>query len=302
MGCAALSPVMGTSGDSTALAVGSPSPHAAAPAPALAPTPGMDAGSASPAVSPAAEEPALHPDLTSGRNAIAFAPLSKPNEIVVLGSVASSKAWSTSKVLVICAYLREVAGGDPGRLTQRQDKLIDKALRASDMDALLMLRGEIRGGSGRAMTSILRSIGDTETVAPDQREGSMTWTVDQQVRFMAALHHGKVVSAETSRYVLDRLRPIDSQAWGLGTIGASAYKGGWLTRKSETRQMGIVNGYAVAIITNGVGPAELQSDGDWAHVSQMDKLAGLAAEAITRDCASSNQRKGSGGQGCSVSS
>lgn len=31
-----------------------------------------------------------------------------------------------------------------------------------------------------------------------------------------------------------------SQKWGLGTIGASAYKPGWGPSGSETRQMGIV--------------------------------------------------------------
>lgn len=224
----------------------------------------------------------LDPDLTTGRNAIAFAPLSDPSNVVVLGEVASSRAWSTSKVLVVCAYIHELADGDPDRLDARQSGLIDQALSASDLNALLTLRGEIPGGSGRLMTAILRSIGDTTTAAPDRREGSMVWTVDQQVRFMAALHHGKVVSPKASAYVLKHLRPIASQSWGLGTIGASAYKGGWLTKTSETRQMGIVDGYAVAIITNGVGPAELQSDGDWAHVQQLNKLARIAKEAIAR--------------------
>lgn len=36
--------------------------------------------------------------------------------------------------------------------------------------------------------------------------------------------------------------------------------------------MGIVDGYAVAIITDA-GPVELQSDGDYAHVPQMNRLA-----------------------------
>ncbi|MDO4783712.1 MAG: hypothetical protein Q3997_01265 [Propionibacteriaceae bacterium] len=281
LGCAALSPgaVAGTGATAAAIDA-SPSIGAASLSESPVPAQGRDAKPASDGISPARYTLAQHPDLTSGRSAIAFAPLSHPDKIVVLGSVPSSKAWSTSKVLVVCAYLKEVAGGDPGRLTQRQEKLINKALSASDLDALLTLRSEIKGGSGAPMTQILRSIGDTETVAPDRREGSMTWTAAQQVRFMAALHHGKVVSPVVSKYVLERMRPVPSQAWGLGTVGASAYKGGWLTRESETRQMGIVDGYAVAIITNGVGPAELQSDGDWAHVSQLDKLAGLLREAI----------------------
>lgn len=218
--------------------------------------------------------------LTDGRNAIAYAPLDDPDAVVVLGSVSSSRAWSTSKVLVVCAFLQQVAGGDPARLTSSQVRLIEKSLTASDLDALLALRGQIPGGSGRPMTAILRSIGDTTTVAPDTREGSMQWSVRDQVRFMAALHAGRVVSPATSAYVLERLRPIASQSWGLGSIGASAFKGGWLTKTSQTRQMGIVGNYAVAIITNGVGPAELQSDGDWAHVAQLNRLAALLDERL----------------------
>jgi hypothetical protein len=39
--------------------------------------------------------------------------------------------------------------------------------------------------------------------------------------------------------------------------------------------MGIVDVYALAIITDHVGPAVLQSDGDSAHVEQMNYLATL---------------------------
>ena len=123
------------------------------------------------------------------------------------------------------------------------------------------------------MTAILRAIGDTETVAPGNKEGKMIWTVAEQVRFMAALHAGSVVSPGVSALILEHLHPVQSQRWGLGTIGASAFKGGWLTSESETRQMGIVDGFAVAILTYGVGPAEWQIDDDYAHVAQMNTLA-----------------------------
>lgn len=103
----------------------------------------------------------------------------------------------------------------------------------------------------------------------------MQWSVRNQIRFMAALHDGKIVSTKASKYVLDSMRPIAAHRWGLGTIGARAFKGGWLYSNTETRQMGIVGDFAVVIITAGVGPAVLQTDGDWAHVRQMNKLAKL---------------------------
>ena len=92
---------------------------------------------------------------------------------------------------------------------------------------------------------------------------------------MAALHAGRVVSRSASAYLLRSMQPIAAHRWGLGTIGASAFKGGWLRSDTETRQMGIVDGYAVAIITAGVGPAVVQTDGDAAHVQQMNHLAAV---------------------------
>jgi hypothetical protein len=209
------------------------------------------------------------------RNSFAFAPLGNPGAVTVEGSVPSSRAWSTSKVLVVAAFLATVADGDPARTTAEQRRWITEALTASDMDSVLALRAQIPGSPGAAITTVLRGIGDTRTTAPDTSQGSMQWTVREQVRFMAALSSGRVVNPETSGYILGAMHPISAHSWGLGRIGASAFKGGWLRADTETRQMGIVDGYAVAIITNGVGPAVLQSDGDSAHVQQMNRLADL---------------------------
>ncbi len=229
----------------------------------------------------AGDDPAALDDLAADtRNQIVFAPLAHPDDVTVLGDVSSNKAWSTSKVLVAAALIDTVGRGDPDRLTAAQRELITAALTASDMDALLAIRAAIPGSSGSAITRILRSIGDRHTTAPDSNEGGMTWTARKQVRFMAALAAGDVVSRQASRYLLATMRPIPQHSWGLGTIGATAFKGGWLTRESETRQMGIVGGYAVAIITDSVGPAVTQTDGDAAHVEQMNKLAALLKQHL----------------------
>lgn len=221
------------------------------------------------------------------RNAFAFAPLSDPGNITVEGSVSSYKAWSTSKVLVVAAFLDTVCDGDPAKATAQQKRWVTAALTASDMDAVLALRALIPGSPGAAITTVLRSVGDTRTVAPDGSQGGMQWTVREQVRFMAALSAGRVVSPKASAYLLASMKPIGAHRWGLGTIGAGPFKGGWLRRDTVTRQMGIVDGYAVAILTDAVGPAVLQSDGDSAHVHQMNYLAGvldrrLALEARRR--------------------
>jgi len=214
------------------------------------------------------------------RNALAFAPLSNPGAVVIEGSVPSSRAWSTSKVLVVAAFLDTVVDGDPSRLTSEQRSQITRALTESHMESVIALRDQIPGSPGAAITAVLRSVGDTTTVAPDRSQGSMQWTIRQQVKFMAALHGGRVVSPAASAHILEAMRPIPEHRWGLGTIGAGPFKGGWLRGDTETRQMGIVGGYAVAIITAGVGPAVVQTDGDAAHVQQMNYLAGVLKKRL----------------------
>ena len=222
-------------------------------------------------------EPSLVGDTA---NAWAFAPVDDPDALVVEGSVPQQRAWSTSKVLVAAAFLEDVVDGDPSRLDEQQREWVSRALSESDLDSLLAMRRAISGDRGERMTAILRSVGDDRTVAPSDREGTMEWRVEDQVLFMAALARGEVVSAATSAYLLAAMQPVESQSWGLGGVGAAAVKGGWLTPTTETRQMGVLDGYAVAVITDAVGPAVLQSDGDDAHVEQLDRLAAMLAERL----------------------
>ncbi|HEY7719425.1 MAG TPA: hypothetical protein VH915_11715, partial [Pedococcus sp.] len=111
------------------------------------------------------------------RNAMAFAPLANPGAVVVEGSVPSYRAWSTSKVLVVAAFLDTVVDGDPSRLTSEQRTQITRALTESHMESVIALRDQIPGSPGAAITAVLRSVGDTSTVAPDRSQGSMQWTI-----------------------------------------------------------------------------------------------------------------------------
>lgn len=206
------------------------------------------------------------------RSTWAFVPLGDPGSLVVEGEAPQQRAWSTSKVLVVAAFLQQRGADSLDVLSGADANAVRSALSESHMDSLLHLRGQLDDRSAR-MTGILRAVGDEETVVPGTKEGTMTWTVARQARFMAALADGRVVNPAVSEVLLTHMAPIPSQRWGLGTIDARAYKGGWLTPTSETRQMGIVGNYAVAILSYGVGPAELQSDNDYAHVEQMNALA-----------------------------
>jgi len=139
------------------------------------------------------------------------------------------------------------------------------------------------------MTRVLRAIGDTTTTVPSAYEGTMQWSVREQVRFMAALANGRVVSPRASAFLLREMQPIESQRWGLGTIGARAFKPGWMNARTESRQMGIVDDFAVAIITAGEEPGTAgPRTGDFAHARQLNRLAQLLAKRLreARGCRS----------------
>lgn len=270
-----------------------PSPPATPSTPEIPSPQGTRSGSPSPAVrvsaAPSPTCPARVPKRLSlkgerGR-AFAFAPLDDQAKVTAEGEVSGTQAWSTSKVLVVAAFLATTAEGDPEAVSSGNRRLITAALQRSDGDATAQLRRQIPGSPGRAMTTVLRSIGDPRTVAPDSLEGTMSWTPREQVRFMAALDAGKVVSRRTSAYLLTTMQPIKEHRWGLGTVDASSFKGGWLRQGRITRQMGLLDGYAVAISTDQ-GPVIRQTDGDSAHVAAMDDLADMLADrlAFERRC------------------
>lgn len=225
---------------------------------------------------------AMTPSLVGDtRNAWAFAPLEQPDLVVVEGQVPQSRAWSTSKVVIVAAYLAGVVKGDPTRLSSSQAALIARTLGESDVRALMTLRAAIPGGYQAGMTTILRSVGDTTTIVPPVKEGTMPWDIRDQLRFMLALGRGRLVSPAASAYILDHMRPVTSQRWGLGRVGATAYKGGWLRTTTETRQMGLLQGYAVCLITDAVGPAVKQIDGEYAHEHQLDTLAQMLSRRLS---------------------
>jgi hypothetical protein len=127
------------------------------------------------------------------------------------------------------------------------------------------------------MTRVLRSIGDTTTKVPDSFEGTMQWGLEEQVKFMAAMGNGKLVSSRASLFLLRQMQPIASQRRGLGIIGARAFKPGWKNEQTESRQMGIVGDFAVGLITAGDEP---NTPSDATHASQLDRLALLLAKRI----------------------
>ena len=89
-------------------------------------------------------------------NAFAFAPLRDPDRITVEGSVSSYPAWSTSKVLVVAAFLTP-SWTRTQPTPARRVELISRVLRESDAGPPPLL-DEIPDPT-EAMTWVLRNIG-----------------------------------------------------------------------------------------------------------------------------------------------
>ena len=178
----------------------------------------------------------------------------------------SPYAWSTTKLLIVAQILRDVGG--PEALTDQQRFAIELAITESDNDAAAELNAELKSrhsgptSTAQVLTEMLRDVGDPTTTIEPGREansnyGLSVWEVQAQAAFMSALARGCVLDDDSTDYLLTTMgRVIDEQAWGLGAIGADAFKGGWGAKTGETafevRQVGVVraangNPYVLAI-------------------------------------------------------
>lgn len=181
----------------------------------------------------------------------------------------STYAWSTAKPLIVARLLADVGG--PNGLTPAQRQLISASLSISDNEAAAALHRELVAtygsveGAAAAMAELLVSAGDTQTeVSTVGRSTSSTygqtlWPAAAQAEFLAALARGCVVDPASTDYLVAAMGTVDpSTSWGLGTIDAVAFKGGWGPDPDGAylvRQMGIVTApdghqYAVAVITH----------------------------------------------------
>jgi len=211
----------------TPVAAPPPPPPAAAP-----PSPAIGAGLAE-----------SFAELTSNLNGtfgIAFAPVGDGTTAEQYGDWTQGPAWSTMKVPLSIAVLREQdEPSATGSMTA--------AITASDngaADALWRSLGDPDEAAAK-MDKVLREAGDPTSVQsrrvrpPFSAFGQTQWSLVNQVRFIAA------ATCDTRNTpVLDLMGQISSgQRWGLGTIDDTHFKGGWGPMESGgylVRQLGIV--------------------------------------------------------------
>jgi len=161
------------------------------------------------------------------------------DQVVSLGSLGVTAAWSTSKVPLAFAVVQE-------GLQSAQSTNLTAALRSSDNAAAAALWHALGTNAAAAekVTAVLRQAGDsttkvpsTQTYAPYSVFGQTLWSVEAQARFMK-----EAPCLVGAAAVLPEMAQVDpSQRWGMGLLTGAVFKGGWGPPKSggyEARQLG----------------------------------------------------------------
>jgi len=196
------------------------------------------------AAGPAADLDALGDQLGAEVGATIGPPGAEP---LRAGSLQSGPAWSTIKVPIALAVAAQDGGLGP---TERG--LVSAAITRSDNAAAAELFGQL-GALGPAtakVTEVLRSAGDQQTqVSTQGRDGFSTygqteWSLTEQQRFMGALLNGCIGEPSSREFILEQMRSVTVDRWGLGSAGVPAlWKGGWgpgADGRYLVRQMGAI--------------------------------------------------------------
>lgn len=158
-----------------------------------------------------------------GSSGVAVSELGVGRPVAQAGSLSSGPAWSTIKVPMAVAALRQGAAAAAA----------PPAITASDNAAADRMWQALGGGqaAGRAVEQVLRDAGDTQTRVQTRKIrpafsafGQTDWPLDRQQRFIAGL-----ACIPQGPEVLGLMgQVIPSQRWGLGAVGRDAqFKGGW---------------------------------------------------------------------------
>jgi hypothetical protein len=192
---------------------------------------------------------------------------------IVLGDWQSGSAWSTSKVPVAIAALRE--DSSPDLLAE-----INSAITVSDNEAAEAIWARLGDPYTAAakVEAVLREAGDSTLVQAERIRpgftafGQTQWPLSEQARFMAF-----AACDQRAAQVLSLMGEVSSdQSWGLGTITGARFKGGWgpsLSGAYLVRQIGVIGSgdsmSAVAIASEpasggfGDGIADLTAIAQW---------------------------------------
>lgn len=161
---------------------------------------------------------------------------------ITLGDWQSGPAWSTVKVPLIIAALREA---NPPKVTDAMTAAITESDNAA-AESIWASLGD-PATAAHKVEAVLRQAGDSTTVQPQQVRpefsafGQTDWSLTAQARFTSV---ALCNSANAPIFALmGRVSP--DQRWGIGAIPGTQFKGGWgpsPTGSYLVRQMGVLAG------------------------------------------------------------
>ena len=173
-----------------------------------------------------------------GDAGISIAPLGHPGDQLHFGQWTSGAAWSTSKVPVVLAALREqgtVSDAMNAAITQSDNAAAEQVWASLGDPATAKAKVE----------QVLRDAGDPTTVQSERVRpgftafGQTLWSLADQASFLS-----NASCDPRAARVLELMSHIESsQSWGLGHLPGAQFKGGW--GPSETgaylvRQFGVI--------------------------------------------------------------
>ncbi len=195
-------------------------------------------------------------------------------KMVTFGSWTSGPAWSTIKVPLAIAALRNNAS---------YSATASSAITASDNGAADTLWQSLGSGAdaAAAVEGVLREGGDTKTTVPTQRTradasiyGQAEWTLADQVRFASRLP----CLPQSQRVVGLMQQIVPSHRWGLGAFTSAEFKGGWgpdPSGKYLVRQFGLIDSPSGRIAIAFAAQPDSGSFND--GMTMLDKMATLVS-------------------------
>ena len=204
----------------------------------------------------------------------------------VFGQWAEGPAWSTIKVPLAMAGLRQS--------NESTTSLVARAIEQSDNAAAMEIWGQLGHPkvAADAVQGILREGGDTVTLVQSERIrpeftpfGQTIWSTAAQAQFAATLP-----CLSTSETVLKDMRNLAvDQRWGLAKRADTATKGGWGPSPNGSylvRQLGVISAPSGTLgISLSAAPADGQFDSGIAHVGKLAEWVEVHLEGLTgRPC------------------
>jgi len=143
---------------------------------------------------------------------------------ILLGDWRSGPAWSTIKVPLIIAALRDE---NPPKVTDAMTAAIIESDNAAAESIWASLGDPVTAAS--KVEAVLRQTGDQTTVQSQKVRlefsafGQTVWSLTNQARFTSA-----AVCDNANAPIFALMAQVDTdQRWGIGTVSGAEFKGGW---------------------------------------------------------------------------